>query len=134
MVAQKPGSIPEVCYDYMGDLRGWEVLKVKMSTSNHLVILRYCERETLNLPRQNFSLQQRTCCRRNKTRISMHSFVHEIVGHPTEADRVLKLETAYAGRSWFSEISKTTSGGNGCITSVDCLFRPIHTWIWTLQV
>ena len=25
---------------------------------------------------------------------------HEIVGHPTEADRVLKLETAYAGRSW----------------------------------
>ena len=26
--------------------------------------------------------------------------VHEIVGHPTEADRALKLETAYAGRSW----------------------------------
>jgi TldD protein len=27
--------------------------------------------------------------------------VHEIVGHPTEADRALKCETAYAGRSWF---------------------------------
>jgi TldD protein len=25
---------------------------------------------------------------------------HEIVGHPTELDRALKLETAYAGRSW----------------------------------
>ncbi|MCR4316889.1 MAG: TldD/PmbA family protein [Planctomycetes bacterium] len=27
--------------------------------------------------------------------------VHEICGHPTEADRILKMETAYAGRSWF---------------------------------
>jgi TldD protein len=26
--------------------------------------------------------------------------VHEIVGHPTEADRALKMETGYAGRSW----------------------------------
>ncbi|MBI2878167.1 MAG: TldD/PmbA family protein, partial [Candidatus Rokubacteria bacterium] len=26
---------------------------------------------------------------------------HEIIGHPTELDRVLKMETAYAGRSWF---------------------------------
>jgi TldD protein len=25
---------------------------------------------------------------------------HEIVGHPTELDRALKMETAYAGRSW----------------------------------
>ena len=25
---------------------------------------------------------------------------HEIVGHPCEADRALKMETAYAGRSW----------------------------------
>src|SRR5574337_705765 len=26
--------------------------------------------------------------------------VHEIVGHPTELDRALKMETSYAGRSW----------------------------------
>ncbi len=26
--------------------------------------------------------------------------VHEVVGHPSELDRALKLETAYAGRSW----------------------------------
>ncbi|MBI3953234.1 MAG: TldD/PmbA family protein, partial [Chloroflexi bacterium] len=26
--------------------------------------------------------------------------VHEIVGHPTELDRALKMETAYAGRTW----------------------------------
>ena len=27
--------------------------------------------------------------------------VHEVVGHPSELDRALKHETAYAGRSWF---------------------------------
>jgi len=27
--------------------------------------------------------------------------VHEIIGHPSELDRALKMETAYAGRSWF---------------------------------
>jgi TldD protein len=26
--------------------------------------------------------------------------VHEVVGHPSEADRALKMEAAYAGRSW----------------------------------
>lgn len=26
---------------------------------------------------------------------------HEVIGHPTELDRALKMETAYAGRSWF---------------------------------
>jgi len=26
--------------------------------------------------------------------------VHEVVGHPSELDRALKMETAYAGRSW----------------------------------
>jgi TldD protein len=26
---------------------------------------------------------------------------HEVVGHPSEADRALKMEAAYAGRSWF---------------------------------
>ncbi len=26
--------------------------------------------------------------------------VHEIIGHPVEGDRALKMETAYAGRSW----------------------------------
>ena len=25
---------------------------------------------------------------------------HEIIGHPVELDRALKMETAYAGRSW----------------------------------
>jgi TldD protein len=28
-------------------------------------------------------------------------FAHEIIGHPSELDRAFKMETGYAGRSWF---------------------------------
>lgn len=28
-------------------------------------------------------------------------FAHEIIGHPSELDRAIKMETGYAGRSWF---------------------------------
>ena len=27
-------------------------------------------------------------------------FAHEIIGHPSELDRALKMETGYVGRSW----------------------------------
>ena len=38
--------------------------------------------------------------------------VHEIVGHPTEADRVLKMETAYAGRTWFYDSHEKNQMGS----------------------
>ena len=37
--------------------------------------------------------------------------VHEIVGHPTELDRGLKMETAYAGRTWLLKDMKNTMVG-----------------------
>ncbi len=36
---------------------------------------------------------------------------HEIVGHPTELDRALKMETAYAGRSWLLRALNDTMVG-----------------------
>lgn len=37
--------------------------------------------------------------------------VHEIVGHPTELDRGLKMETAYAGRTWLlKDLDETMVG------------------------
>ena len=36
---------------------------------------------------------------------------HEIVGHPCEADRALKMEAAYAGRSWLLARSTTMRSG-----------------------
>lgn len=37
--------------------------------------------------------------------------VHEVVGHPVELDRALKMETAYAGRSWLLEDLKENQIG-----------------------
>jgi TldD protein len=37
---------------------------------------------------------------------------HEIVGHPSEADRALKMEAAYAGRSWFLRTFADNEIGN----------------------
>ena len=36
---------------------------------------------------------------------------HEIVGHPVELDRALKMETAYAGRSWLLTAARRQHGG-----------------------
>lgn len=36
---------------------------------------------------------------------------HEIIGHPTELDRALKMETAYAGRSWLLRSLRDTQIG-----------------------
>ena len=101
VVAQKPGGIPEVCYDYMGDLRGWEVLKGKnvyKQSFGDFALLR--TRETLELTESAFlpATKEPVVVVTNPHFNAL--LVHEIVGHPTEADRVLKLETAYAGRSW----------------------------------
>lgn len=36
---------------------------------------------------------------------------HEIIGHPSELDRALKMETGYAGRSWFlTDLSSSVVG------------------------
>lgn len=38
-------------------------------------------------------------------------FAHEIIGHPSELDRALKMETGYAGRSWFfTDLKKNAIG------------------------
>jgi len=37
---------------------------------------------------------------------------HEIIGHPTELDRALKMETGYAGRSWLLRSLDDTQIGN----------------------
>ncbi|HHT9138965.1 MAG TPA: TldD/PmbA family protein [Candidatus Wunengus sp. YC60] len=101
VVAQKPGGIPEVCHDYIGDLRGWEVFKGKNVYKQSLgdfALLR--TRETLELTEAEFL----SATKEPVVVVTNPHFnallVHEIVGHPTEADRALKLETAYAGRSW----------------------------------
>ena len=101
VVAQKAGGIPEVCYDYMGGLRGWEVLKGKNIYKQPLAAFALLRtRETIELTEAEFlsATDEPVVVVTNPHFNAL--LVHEIVGHPTEADRALKLETAYAGRSW----------------------------------
>jgi TldD protein len=101
VVAQKAGGIPETYHDYIGGLRGWEVLKGKnvyKQSLEEFALLRTCE--TLELTNAEFlpATSEPVVVVTNPHFNAL--LVHEIIGHPTEADRVLKLETAYAGRSW----------------------------------
>ncbi|MBI5625507.1 MAG: TldD/PmbA family protein [Elusimicrobia bacterium] len=43
--------------------------------------------------------------------------VHEIVGHPSELDRALKMETGYAGRSWFLQDCRRSQLGKQIASS-----------------
>lgn len=90
-------------YEYIGDQRGWEAvsggvnamglnlpdfaLRVAKDAAelSDAKMLRTTEKESVVVTDPYFN-----------TLLS-----HEIIGHPMEADRVLKYETAYAGRSWF---------------------------------
>jgi TldD protein len=99
-----PGEQPEVHWDCLGGVKGWEVLLDK-------------NKNTYGQTFEEFALQLAD----QTARLSCAPFFvapddkkyivvtnphfnillcHEIVGHPTEADRILKMEMGYAGRSW----------------------------------
>ncbi len=101
VVAQKPGGIPETCHDYLGDLRGWEVLKGRNVYKQSLADFAFMRtHETLELTEAEFLPATNDAVVVVTNPHFNALLVHEIIGHPTEADRALKLETAYAGRSW----------------------------------
>ncbi len=99
--AQKGESSPEVYYDYVGDLRGWEVIEGKnVYNLSFLDFALERTRDTIELSGAEFL---KTSEKEEVVVTDPHFntlLVHEIIGHPTEEDRVLKMETAYAGRTW----------------------------------
>ena len=51
---------------------------------------------------------------------------HEVIGHPCEADRALKMEAAYAGRSWFLRSLTRQSAGQSRSRRRCCRLAPIR--------
>jgi TldD protein len=51
---------------------------------------------------------------------------HEIIGHPSELDRALKMETAYAGRSWLLQSLERTQLGLPIASSLVTAFSDPH--------
>jgi TldD protein len=99
------GAVSQDLYDVLGHQRGWEILESGVDEP----LLRFAPfpefaralaREAVALcdspplPTSDGDVVVITDPHYN-TLVS-----HEIIGHPVELDRALKMETAYAGRSW----------------------------------
>ncbi len=92
-------------YDCVGHQRGWEILTDGIDEEP--IKLKPFRQFSLDLAADSVSLSEaRPCPSSGKDVVVVTDphyntlLVHEIIGHPTELDRGLKLETAYAGRSW----------------------------------
>jgi TldD protein len=105
MVVGVSGAISQEMYDVIGHQRGWEVLlegadEPFIRFPTFVDFARAMAREAVELaeapalPTSEREVVVVTDPHYN-TLVS-----HEIIGHPVELDRALKMETAYAGRSW----------------------------------
>ncbi len=103
-------------YDYIGHQRGWEVVTegIVEEYIRNLDLLTFAT----NLARDAVKLANSPPLRGSDKEVVVVSDphynalkAHEIIGHPTELDRALKMETAYAGRSWLLRSLKETQIG-----------------------
>jgi TldD protein len=99
------GSVSHEIYDAMGHQRGWEILTHGVDEppirfppfADFAVALGREAVELAGAPALPTSDGEVVVV----TDPNYNTLVaHEIVGHPVELDRALKMETAYAGRSW----------------------------------
>lgn len=105
VVAIGSSGIQQTHYDCLGHQRGWEILTGGID--EELIKSRPLMQFALDLAADNVSLSETRACPSSDKEVVVVTdphyntlLVHEIIGHPTELDRALKLETAYAGRSW----------------------------------
>jgi TldD protein len=103
-------------YDVLGHQRGWEVLtRGVRDTPLELPDLRSFARDlALEAVRLTDAPALHSTDREVVVVTDPHMnalVAHEVIGHPTELDRALKMETAYAGRSWlFRGLGDTEQG------------------------
>jgi len=99
------GAVTQEHYDYIGHQRGWELLTEGFD-DGYIRSLPLAP-TGLQLARDTIELCEAPALKSTGKPVVVVTdpnfnalLVHEIIGHPTEADRILKWETAYAGRSW----------------------------------
>jgi TldD protein len=92
-------------YDVMGHQRGWEI--IGEGIEEPVLAFPPFRRFALDLARDAVELVAAPALPTSEGAVVVvtdphyNTLVsHEIVGHPSELDRALKMETAYAGRSW----------------------------------
>ncbi|MFQ5882031.1 MAG: TldD/PmbA family protein [Candidatus Methylomirabilales bacterium] len=104
VVAERNGVVQEN-WDAIGHQRGFEALRRGVAEE----LIRFPDLATfaLELAQETLALCAAPPCPTTQDPVVVVTnphfnalLCHEIIGHPTELDRVLKMETAYAGRSW----------------------------------
>jgi TldD protein len=105
LVVAAEHDVSQELYDATGHQRGWEVLAGGID--DPLLLAPPFADFALALAREAVELTQAPALPNSArpevvvTDPHYNTLVsHEIVGHPVELDRALKMETAYAGRSW----------------------------------
>ncbi|MCP4363856.1 MAG: TldD/PmbA family protein [Planctomycetes bacterium] len=101
VVAQEGTAVPETFVDHLGAQGGWEVARGKNVYGGSFTDFALERtRDTVELAAADFlpSSDEPVVVVTDPHFNAL--LVHEVIGHPTEADRALKMETAYAGRSW----------------------------------
>ena len=93
-------------YDSTGHQRGWEVLSEGYSNGPIVLpgFVDFCSKLGADAAEVAQAPPLKPPDRETVVVTDPHFntlLVHEVVGHPSELDRALKYETAYAGRSWF---------------------------------
>src|SRR5713226_5119671 len=104
VVATGPDNSQEL-YDVLGHQRGWEILT--RGVSEPLIEFPPFPEFGLAMARDAVELSQAPSLAAPAREVTVVTdphyntlLSHEIIGHPVELDRGLKMETAYAGRSW----------------------------------
>jgi TldD protein len=99
------GGVSQELYDVMGHQRGWEVLE--RGVAEPLIQFPPFREFCLEMAKEAVTLARAPALPTTDGEVVVvtdphyNTLVsHEIIGHPAELDRVLKMETAYAGRSW----------------------------------
>jgi len=99
------GQVSQELYDVLGHQRGWEILAG--GVDDPLLGFPPFVDFSLSMARESVELARAPALPTSAgpevvvTDPHYNTLLsHEIVGHPVELDRALKMETAYAGRSW----------------------------------
>ena len=113
--AQTEGFVSAICagehgnfelYDFTGHQRGWEILTEGYDNGPIILpnYIDFCRKLGADAAEVADAPPLRPPDKEVPVVTDPHFntlLVHEVVGHPSELDRALKYETAYAGRSWF---------------------------------